>query len=70
MGESARAGAWDRYWSYGHLHSFSQVADGNYAGAVADWLPHTPRQTLVALGLITSLGVLIQWTLFHKQADK
>jgi len=37
MGESARAGAWDRYWSYGHLHSFSQVADGNYAGAVAEF---------------------------------
>ena len=42
----------------------------HYAGPVADWLPHTPRQTLVALGLITGLGVLVQWTLFHKQADK
>lgn len=34
-GESALA--WDRYWSYGHLHSFSQVASGNYAGAVAEF---------------------------------
>lgn len=26
---------WDRYWSYGNLHSFSQVYDGNYSGAIA-----------------------------------
>lgn len=28
---------WNRYWSYGNLHSFSQVAGGNYQGAVADF---------------------------------
>lgn len=28
---------WDRYWSYGNLHSFSQVTGGNYQGAVADF---------------------------------
>lgn len=26
---------WDRYWSYGSLHSFSQVMGGNYQGAIA-----------------------------------
>ena len=26
---------WDRYWAYGALHSFSQVAGGNYQGAIA-----------------------------------
>lgn len=26
---------WDRYWSFGSLHSFSQVAGGNYEGAIA-----------------------------------
>lgn len=32
---------WDRYWAYGGLHSFSQVADGNYRGAIADfWREH------------------------------
>lgn len=34
------------------------------------WLPHTPRATLVALGLITLLGVLIQWTLLRRRTDK
>jgi len=28
------AEAWDRYWAYGNLHSFSQVAPGNYGGRV------------------------------------
>lgn len=28
---------WDRYWAYGNVHSFSQVAGGNYQGAVADF---------------------------------
>lgn len=27
--------AWDRYWAYGNLHSFSQVAGGNYGGRIA-----------------------------------
>lgn len=35
--EPDTAAAWDRYWTYGHLHSFSQVADGNYAGVVAEF---------------------------------
>ena len=29
------AAAWDRYWAYGNLHSFSQVTAGNYAGPIA-----------------------------------
>jgi ubiquinone/menaquinone biosynthesis C-methylase UbiE len=28
---------WDRYWEYGNFHSFSQVIDGNYKGAIADF---------------------------------
>lgn len=28
---------WDRYWSYGNLHSFSQVRGGNYQGIIADF---------------------------------
>lgn len=28
---------WDRYWSYGNIHSFSQVAGGNYEGTVAEF---------------------------------
>lgn len=28
---------WDRYWAYGGLHSFSQVTDGNYRGAIAEF---------------------------------
>jgi len=28
---------WDRYWSFGSLHSFSQVAGGNYEGAIAEF---------------------------------
>lgn len=27
--------AWDRYWAYGNLHSFSQVTSGNYTGRIA-----------------------------------
>lgn len=27
--------AWDRYWAYGSLHSFSQVSAGNYGGRIA-----------------------------------
>ena len=26
---------WDRYWHQGNLHSFSQVSEGNYGGAIA-----------------------------------
>lgn len=28
---------WDRYWAYGNIHSFSQVAGGNYQGVVAEF---------------------------------
>lgn len=28
---------WDRYWSYGNIHSFSQVSAGNYQGAIAEF---------------------------------
>lgn len=28
---------WDRFWAFGSLHSFSQVAGGNYQGVIADF---------------------------------
>ena len=34
MTEHPSNAAWDRYWAYGNLHSFSQVAAGNYDGVV------------------------------------
>lgn len=34
------------------------------------WLPNTPRLVILSLGLITLLGVLVQWTLFVRRADK
>lgn len=40
MGEGAAdrpISQWDRYWSFGSLHSFSQVSGGNYEGAIADF---------------------------------
>lgn len=32
---AAESDPWDRYWAYGNLHSFSQVAPGNYGGNIA-----------------------------------
>jgi putative flippase GtrA len=33
-------------------------------------LPDSARGALVAIGLITVLGVVIQWTVFQRRADK
>ncbi|QQE11865.1 hypothetical protein JD969_20705 [Planctomycetota bacterium] len=41
-----------------------------YIPAVEPYLPNSPRSILVFLGLITIIGVLIQWTIFRKSADK
>ena len=48
---------WDRYWAYGNLHSFSQVTQGNYGGAIAGFwqerfetLPDDARIVDVATG--------------------
>ena len=41
-----------------------------YAPAVAGVLPDSWRGVLLSLGLITLLGVLIQWTLRKKKADE
>jgi F0F1-type ATP synthase assembly protein I len=38
--------------------------------AVPDWMPTHPAVHLIALGLITLLGVLVQWTIFRATADK
>jgi len=35
--ESVEIEQWDRYWAYGNIHSFSQVAGGNYGGAVLEF---------------------------------
>jgi len=34
------------------------------------WLPATPRGVLAALGLITAVGLVLQWTFFLRKADK
>lgn len=36
----------------------------------ASWMPVSPRGTLLALGLITALGFVLQWTLYLKPDDK
>jgi len=36
----------------------------------APFLPASPRGALLAIGLITLLGVLLQWTLFFRKVDK
>ena len=41
-------------------------APPSYAG----WLPVSPQGTLLALGLITALGLALQWTLYLKTDDK
>ncbi len=34
------------------------------------WLPATPRGVLTCLGLITAVGLALQWTIFARKADK
>lgn len=36
---------------------------------VPTWLPTEPRGILVVIGLITVLGVVLQWSMFGKKAD-
>ncbi len=35
-----------------------------------EWLPESQRAIVLSIGLITLLGVLVQWTLFGKRTDK
>jgi hypothetical protein len=35
-----------------------------------EWLPATPRGVLVGLGLITAVGLGLQWTVFKRNTDK
>lgn len=42
----------------------------SYLPGMTGVLPTTPRATVVTLGLITLLGVLVQWALFRKRADR
>ena len=34
------------------------------------WLPATPRGVLIGLGLITGIGLALQWTIFKRKTDK
>lgn len=34
------------------------------------WLPATPRGVLIGLGLITAIGLALQWTIFKRKTDK
>ena len=42
----------------------------NYAPQHTGFLPHQPRTALLLLGLITAIGIAIQWTLLRSKADK
>jgi len=35
-----------------------------------NWLPATPRGVLICLGLITTVGLVLQWTFFARKSDK
>ncbi len=41
-----------------------------YAPQQAQWLSASPRRWFIALGLITILGVMLQWTVLRKRADR
>ena len=41
-----------------------------YAPDTATWLPETARATLLMLGLITLIGVLLQWAMFRSRPRK
>ncbi|XAL99376.1 hypothetical protein OT109_17570 [Phycisphaeraceae bacterium D3-23] len=42
----------------------------DHAPEAVGWLPSSPRGGLLALGLITLLGILVQWTLYFRPVDK
>lgn len=41
-----------------------------YAPDYAGWMPASPRGVVLAMGLITTLGVLAQWTVLPRRADR
>ena len=41
-----------------------------YAPAQTQWLPQEPRSLLMTLSLITAIGVLVQWSLWKRSADR
>lgn len=43
---------------------------GRYAEPVHEWLPSSPRSALIALGVMTIIGTLIQWTVTGRRTDK
>ncbi len=42
----------------------------HFLPSIASWLPNTPRWMLIIMGLITVLGILIQWMMAGDEADK
>jgi hypothetical protein len=43
---------------------------GRYLESVHEWLPSSPRRALIALGVMTVIGTLIQWTVTARRTDK
>ncbi|MBI1336817.1 MAG: hypothetical protein GC164_07635 [Phycisphaera sp.] len=59
---SSLLGAWMILWGLpGLTRSLLPSASG--------YLPSTPRQSVIALGLITLSGIVIQWTLWRRRTD-
>lgn len=40
-----------------------------YVPSISGWFPQSPTGMLILLGLITTIGVVIQWTIFKPKAD-
>lgn len=48
----------------------AKVLLNTHAPDMANYLPQSERATIVLLGLITLIGIVIQWTLFRRRTDK
>ena len=42
----------------------------HFLPSLVSWLPNTPRWMLILMGLITTMGILIQWIMAGDEADK
>ena len=40
------------------------------AGELTNWLPDTHRSFLITVGLITLIGLVLQWTILRRKADR
>lgn len=52
------------------LAGLSRLTTADGAAAVGDVLPKTPAQMVSLVGLITVVGVALQWTVWRRHADK